>query len=100
MTHDSGLTPFSPYATGFRESPSSGLLLPVEHSRDREVWTYDDWKRVDRAVAFLKSKGVQIYLRCEHTAACKKEPMDLQRQRDGGITLRCAHKDRVVSKSI
>lgn len=80
----------------FREH-ASGLLVPAEQSRQREVWSYKEWQAIERATKFLESHGIQIYLRCNEPA-CQKTPMKRLRRRDGGITLRCAHKDREVTK--
>jgi hypothetical protein len=94
VNHDNGLQPF-----GFREH-ASGLIVPAEHSREREVWTREEWRLIDRATKFLEGKGLKVYLRCEHSPACKKEPMDRIRQADGGVSLQCSHKDRIVLRAI
>ncbi len=38
---------------GFRQSPASGLIVPEEHSRQREVWTREERKIFERAMALL-----------------------------------------------
>lgn len=91
MSHDSGLSPFREHA--------SGLYVPTELSRAREVWTSAEWRAIDRATKILTDKGVKLYLRCEQPS-CKAAPMERLRNPDGGITLRCQHKDRIVSKAI
>ena len=83
----------------FREH-ASGLIVPDELSREREVWTKDEWKMFDRAMKFLDSKRITVFLACKETRACKEAPIERWRQPDGGISLRCAHKDRVVVRAI
>ena len=73
---------------------ASGLLVPEEHKREREPWSYDDWKVIDRATRFLESRGVRLYLSCPEPGC--EAPMERLRSVDGGITLRCAHRDRIV----
>ena len=81
------MTAFAPH--------SSGLLVPTEHRRDREVWLRDDWKRVERATTFLESRGLSVYFGCVHEG-CQAAPIERMRNLDGGLTLRCAHLDRVI----
>lgn len=81
----------------FREH-ASGLLVPDELSREREVWTEAEWRTVDRAVKFLEGKKIRVFLGCAETDACKMAPMERWRRPDGGVALRCAHKERIISK--
>lgn len=76
----------------FREH-ASGLYVPEPLSRTREVWTRDEWKTIDRAVRMLESRGVTVYFGCPEPT-CTTAPIARVRRPDGGITLRCAHKDR------
>lgn len=80
-------------APGFARH-GSGLFVPEEHKRAREAWTYEQWRAVDTATKFLESRGVRMYLSCPEPGC--EAPMERIRNLDGGITLRCAHKDRVV----
>lgn len=80
---------------GFRRAPGSGLLLPDAVSRAREVWTRDEYKGLDRVTKFLESRGIHLFLRCPDPA-CKDAPIQQIRRTDGGVTLRCGHKDREV----
>lgn len=81
-------------APGFAQH-ASGLYVPEEHKREREVWTYDEWRALERATKLLDARGVTLYLACPEEA-CKGAPIERRRNLDGGITLRCAHKDRVI----
>lgn len=80
--------------TGFRKN-STGLIVPEDISRKREVWTKSEWRILERATKLLKSRDIQIFLRCDQKD-CQKEPMERLRRPDGGITLRCQHKDREI----
>jgi hypothetical protein len=82
---------------GFRRSVDTGLLLPVELSRVREVWTRDERRLLERAVAMLTRKGMRQYLKCDH-AACAAAPIERVPAADGGFVLRCAHADRVFTQ--
>lgn len=82
---------------GFRRSLASGLIVPEEISRAREVWTYQEWRALEKATTLLASRGVQVLMRCSHPE-CQQAPMERLRRPDGGITLRCAHKDREFTK--
>ena len=76
---------------------ASGLLVPEEFQRAREVWTREELRTIDKATALFASRGVQVFLRCEQPD-CQRTPMERIRSIDGGITYRCAHKDRVFVK--
>lgn len=76
---------------------ASGLLVPDEFRREREVWTREDLRLIDKATVFLDQHGVEVYLRCSHEG-CHGAPMERIRNLDGGITYRCHHRDRVVVK--
>jgi hypothetical protein len=80
---------------GFREH-ASGLLVPSDISRVREVWTRDEWKLLERAAKLLTARGVELFLGCPEPG-CKSAPIQRVRRADGGMTLRCAHKDREFS---
>lgn len=76
----------------------SGLLVPEEFKRDREVWTLDELKTIDKATKLLESRGVLVYLGCVDEQCRKAGPLERIRSLDGGITYRCAHRDRVFLK--
>lgn len=78
---------------GFRRA-EGGLIVPEEVSREREVWCRSEWKVLERATKLLQSRGVRLLLGCINVE-CRKKPLERIRSLDGGITLRCEHKDRV-----
>lgn len=82
-------------APGFAQH-ASGLYVPEEHKRDRETWTYEQWRMLDKAIKLLESRGIEMFLRCPD-ARCAA-PMERIRNLDGGIMLRCNHLDRVVTR--
>lgn len=79
---------------GFREH-ASGLIVPDEVSRTREVWTFEEWRVIERATQLLNSRGLDFFLRCgpctARAAAAHTPPPILERRRraDGALTLRC-----------
>lgn len=83
---------------GFRTSVETGLIVPEAFSREREVWTKDEWKFHERVVRFYKAKGIKIFLACDH-AACVGKPMVRLRQPSGDITLTCEHKERTMTRA-
>ena len=78
---------------------ASGLIVPAEMSREREVWSRKELKALDQVTAFLEARGVALYLGCTE---CTGEDKRLERIRrpDGGLTFRCGHKDRHVIPGI
>lgn len=90
----------NPYVTsrqphGFKPH-ASGLLVPEPISREREVWTRDEYKTINRALKLLASRKVEVFLGCPQ---CKAAPIEKIKRNDGGLTLRCAHKDREFQAS-
>ena len=73
----------------------SGLLVPEEFKRQREVWSREELRTIDKATKLLESRGVLVYLGCVDPACRQNGPMERIRSLDGGITYRCSHKDRV-----
>lgn len=80
--------------TGFRRSAGSALIVPEPVSREREVWTRDEWKALDRAQKLCTSRGIELFMGCTHPE-CKKAPMTDTTDERGQKILRCEHKDRV-----
>lgn len=74
-------------------------MVPAELSRDREVWTWDEWRLLERATKFLEGKGLRVYFGCTEPA-CRFRPLARVRGADGSIVFRCEHKDRVISKAV
>jgi hypothetical protein len=83
--------------SGFRET-NTGLIVPEEHSREREVWTRDEIKRFRRAQEEAARKGLSLPFLCTHER-CRNNPNGftvLKRVNvPGGFELRCEHKIRV-----
>lgn len=79
---------------------ASGLIVPAEMSREREVWTWAEWRALEKATALLQGRGLQIFLRCGETAECSARPLERVRHKDGSILLRCAHKDRIFRRDL
>lgn len=86
-----------PEAVGGWRKNAAGLVVPEALSREREVWTRDEWKGVTRALKFLESKGITIFLGCPE-ATCLKAPLERRKLADGTLVLRCGHKDREFRK--
>lgn len=82
----------------FREH-ASGLIVPNEISRLREVMRVQDYRLLDRAAKAIAARGLSMYLGCQEPG-CQGQPLERIRNSDGGITLRCAHRDLVVVKGL
>jgi hypothetical protein len=86
--------PASAPGEGFRAT-ASGLIVPEELSRTREVWTFDEWRQIERTTKLLESRGMEFFLRCgpctARAARRGQAPPKLERIRraDGALTLRC-----------
>lgn len=85
-------------AAGFRTAPSSGLLVPEDVSRAREVWTNDEWRAVKRALAILGSHHVAVFFRCP-LPTCREQSLETINV-NGEMVLRCNHKDRVIRREL
>lgn len=92
------VTPRAPVPPGFRPSVESGLVLPEPLSRERQVWTKDEWRLLERATAMLHRHGVTLFMRCD-ADTCQEAPLEPMRLADGSFQLRCAHMDRVMTKA-
>lgn len=80
---------------GFRRIGS--LLVPASLEREREVWTRDDWKAVDRAAKVLKARGVKVVLTCEQCQV--NGTLTMAADPTGDLTLSCAHKTRILTRA-
>lgn len=69
---------------------ASGLYVPEAQSRERVQASKDDFKVIDRATKLLAALGIDLFLGCPQ---CKAEPIQRVRRPDGGLTLRCQHRD-------
>lgn len=77
---------------------ASGLLVPEEFKREREVWTKDETKAVMKALTLLEKRGLAVLIGCPEDT-CRKAPIERVRNLDGSITMRCEHKDRLLSRA-
>lgn len=82
---------------GFARAPGSGLILPEEDARPRQVWTKDEARLLQRATRLLESRGVVLFLGCAEPG-CADSPLRASRAADGSTILRCAHLDRVLTR--
>lgn len=89
------MTPHAQPDPAFREHVS-GLIVPAELSRKREVWAKDEWRLVERAVKLMKSRGVSTFYKCDNPA-CASEPLRLHRDpKSRAVDMRCACKSRLM----
>jgi hypothetical protein len=84
--------------SGFRPT-ASGLIVPTEISREREVWTWAEWRDLNRVMGHLDTHQIAMFLRCDDSR-CQGATLTRVINPDGGWTLRCPHLDRVVSRAI
>lgn len=87
-----------PQPEPFRRSVDSGLFLPTPLSRERQVWTRDEWKLLERCTKLLNSHGIQLQMQCARKT-CQTKPLEASRLPSGEFQLRCAHADRVMTKA-
>lgn len=85
-----------PMPTGFRES-NSGLVVPVDLSRDRETWTEEEARILYKATAIVNARGWYLAFGCPHDR-CKDQPLVANRAIAGGMELVCQHKTATVLK--
>lgn len=82
---------------GYREHVS-GLLVPEDVSRARQVWTADEWRLLDRAMTLLGGHMVAVRLACG-SSGCSDRTLTRVPTPDGGYVLRCACTDRVFQRA-
>lgn len=83
---------------GFRRATGSGLIVPEDLSREREVWTHDEGRLLDRATKLANKRELKLLLACKHPD-CQKAPIERLRLPNGDWVLRCQHRDRVFVKA-
>lgn len=83
--------------TAFREH-ASGLVVPEELSRERQLWTKSEAALLDRTVKLLGSRGLLIMFRCTHERCKTAGPITRQRGTGGEMILQCAHMDRIFQR--
>lgn len=81
----------------FREH-ESGLMVPTELSRERQVWTTQEAALLNRVTKLIGSRGMIMMFRCTHER-CQKAPIERQRAPGGDMILRCEHMDRVFTRA-
>lgn len=84
-----------PTTDGFR-SVTSGLFLPAAQNRDRQIWTREEWKLLDRVATLCAARGLRLHLECAHEA-CQRTPLK-KVQTVEGLALQCAHLTRVFRR--
>lgn len=75
----------------------TGLLVPVAAKRQREVWTKDEWKLLNRLGKLLKSRQMSFSIHCT-TDDCKDKPMAFTPRPDGTSALACQCKERIFGR--
>jgi hypothetical protein len=85
---------------GFRRDPNGvGLFVPEALSRQRQVWTRDEWRLLERCTKMLNSHDVHLLMKCSHPA-CQDAPLTGKRRRsDGSFVLTCGHAIRVMERA-
>lgn len=70
-------------------------MIAVKHPRTpaREVWTKDEWSRVNRVMRFLESRGLVIAMGCRECGPVEKV------LEHGRTVIRCQHKDRIFEQA-
>lgn len=87
-----------PLPAGYRRS-ALGLILPEEISRERQVFTWQEWRELEKVTKRLTARGIRLLFRCTD-ARCQAAPIERVRTAEGGISFRCAHADRIYLKAL
>lgn len=76
--------------------PLTGADALLISTRDRQVWTTDEKKLVNRAAKLFNSYGVRMVLECQH-ATCPAQRIVMTRDPHdpGGMILACGCTNRV-----
>ncbi|HYC00417.1 MAG TPA: hypothetical protein VEC57_14870 [Candidatus Limnocylindrales bacterium] len=83
---------------GFKPN-AAGLYVPEEHARAREVWTFDEWRAIEKASKLLKGRALALVFRCE-APACPDPTIRREPLLGGEIRLRCGCKDRIFTRHV
>lgn len=86
-----------PVPEGFHPS-ASGLVVPEDLARDREVWTRDEWRLVDRVLKLMRSRNLAVVLHC-NDQRCKGAEITVL-PAGAGFRWQCDHKTRVFNRQI
>lgn len=84
--------------SGFRET-TSGLIVPVDLSRERETLTEEDARILYKATAIVNARGWFLSFGCPHDR-CRAQPLVENRAVAGGMELACQHKTVSVLKPV
>ena len=79
---------------GFRQT-NSGLIVPEDVSREREVWTDQERMIFQKAVDLATRKGLLMVFTCPH-ARCAQHAQVRLLATPGGQELVCEHKRRLL----
>lgn len=74
---------------------ASGLLVPDAVARERQVWTTQERKLIDRVAKLLQARGVAMQMGCRQC----HQPLEHVRTA-AGFVMRCPHMDRVFTKGV
>lgn len=83
--------------TGYRAN-ALGLIVPEDVSRDRQTWTWQEWRDLEKVTKFLERRGIRMQFQCTDPR-CQKAPMTRVRTPSGDVSFRCEHMDRTVVKA-
>lgn len=80
---------------------ASGLLVPDDLARKRQVWTKDEGRLLDRLAKLLNERGMLLNLACQNPkCAQSRKPLERFRMANGDYVLRCECTDRVFQKGL
>lgn len=77
-----------------RASSATGLLIPEQTPRQREVWTRDESRLQDRAIALWQSRSIKQLIQCANPE-CPSPTIERIKGTGQEYILRCGCKDRV-----
>lgn len=78
----------------------SGLYVPDALSRDRQVFTRDELRLIDRALALLGKASLKLQMACEHPrCADSRGKVERKQLADGSVVLQCDHLDRTFMRA-
>lgn len=86
-----------PVPTGFTPH-ASGLVVPADVARIREVWTNDERKQLARALGLCDQRQVLVGLKCGRPGC--PDPMLRRVETPEGFSLRCGCVDRVIRRRV
>ncbi len=81
---------------GFAER-KSGLIVPEDHAREREVWTREESTLIQRALALMARRKLKAVVVCAEPECANQPPLQVNAGPDG-VTWRCGHKDRELRR--